>query len=174
MSLYTKNEFYNSYSDYRIRFLDDKMQLNILKTLGTNYMWLWKVKAEHAFIFFLFITLLQVFALRGRLIFGPDAGSLYLTISLIVFPVILFCSLVSQSLVNYFPDNIGLILVAIPAVFTVYVSFFVVLFYMIFVYDRSNSIIHVIKMTLVTLFVTIFCSFLYDFCFWFIQSPRRV
>ncbi|XP_076889287.1 putative protein S-acyltransferase 7 [Bidens hawaiensis] len=63
----------------------------------------------------------NVFALRGRLIFGPDAGSLYLTICLIVVPVILFCSLVSQSLVNYFPDNTGLVLVAIPAVFTLYI-----------------------------------------------------
>ncbi|KAK1408741.1 hypothetical protein QVD17_40759 [Tagetes erecta] len=63
----------------------------------------------------------NVFALRGRLIFGPDAGSLYLTICLIVVPVILFCSLVSQSLVKVFPDNVGLILVAIPAVFTVYI-----------------------------------------------------
>nr|XP_043608554.1 probable protein S-acyltransferase 7 [Erigeron canadensis] len=61
------------------------------------------------------------FALRGRLIFGSDARSLYLTIFLIVVPVILFCSLVSQSLVNYFPKNIGLLLVAIPAVFTLYI-----------------------------------------------------
>ncbi|KAI3694114.1 hypothetical protein L1987_77075 [Smallanthus sonchifolius] len=63
----------------------------------------------------------NIFAFRGRLIFGPDARSLYLTISLIVVPVILFCSLVSQSLVNYFPNNIGLILVAIPAVFTLFI-----------------------------------------------------
>ncbi|XP_071696137.1 probable protein S-acyltransferase 7 [Rutidosis leptorrhynchoides] len=61
------------------------------------------------------------FALRGRLIFGPDSRSLYLTISLIVVPVILFCSVVSQSLVNYFPDNIGLLLAIIPAVFTLYI-----------------------------------------------------
>ncbi|GJQ91623.1 probable protein S-acyltransferase 7 [Tanacetum coccineum] len=61
------------------------------------------------------------FALRGRLIFGPDARSLYLTIGLIVVPVILFCSLVSQSLVNFFPDNTGRLLVAFPAVFTFYI-----------------------------------------------------
>ncbi|KAL8254236.1 hypothetical protein R6Q59_032457 [Mikania micrantha] len=63
----------------------------------------------------------NIFALKGRLIFGPDARSLYLTICLIVVPVILFCSKASQSLVNYFPDNTGLILVLIPAVFTVYI-----------------------------------------------------
>lgn len=63
----------------------------------------------------------NIFALRGRLIFGPDARSLYLTISLIVVPVILFCSLVSRSLVNYFPDITGLLLVAFPAVFTLYI-----------------------------------------------------
>lgn len=61
------------------------------------------------------------FALRGRLVFGPDARSLYLTIGLIVVPVILFCSLVSQSLVKFFPDNIGRLLVAFPAVFTFYI-----------------------------------------------------
>lgn len=63
----------------------------------------------------------NIFALRGRLIFGPDARSLYLTVCLIVVPVILFCSLVSQTLVDNFPNNLGPILVAIPAVFTVYI-----------------------------------------------------
>ncbi|XP_024995496.1 probable protein S-acyltransferase 7 [Cynara cardunculus var. scolymus] len=63
----------------------------------------------------------NIFALGGRLIFGPDARSLYLTISLIVVPVILFCSLVSQTLVDNFPNNLGPLLVAIPAVFTVYI-----------------------------------------------------
>ncbi|XP_035830396.1 probable protein S-acyltransferase 7 isoform X2 [Helianthus annuus] len=55
----------------------------------------------------------NIFALRGRLIFGPDSGSLYLTICLIAVPVILFCSLVSQSLVKYFPNNVGLILILV-------------------------------------------------------------
>jgi hypothetical protein len=87
-----------------------------------------------AIAYYAVIVLLQRFALRGRLIFGPDARSLYLTIGLIVVPVILFCSLVSQSLVKFFPDNIGRLLVAFPAVFTFYVSFFSN-FFMIFVYD---------------------------------------
>ncbi|GJY12468.1 probable protein S-acyltransferase 7 [Tanacetum coccineum] len=44
------------------------------------------------------------FALKGRLIFGPDA-----------------------SLVNFFPDNIGRLLVAFPAVFTFYIVFLIFL-----------------------------------------------
>lgn len=75
---------------------------------------------------------MQIFALRGRLIFGPDARSLHFTIFLIVVPVILFCSLVSQSLVNYFPKTIGLLLVAFPAVFTLYVSSFFLLTFLHF------------------------------------------
>ncbi|KAI3788538.1 hypothetical protein L2E82_01307 [Cichorium intybus] len=63
----------------------------------------------------------NIFGLRGRLVFGPDARSLYLTICLIVVPVILFCSVVSQSLLDHFPNNIGLVLVAIPAVYVVYI-----------------------------------------------------
>nr|GEZ68134.1 probable protein S-acyltransferase 7 [Tanacetum cinerariifolium] len=53
---------------------------------------------------------------------GPDARSLYLTIGLIVVPVILFFSLVSQSHVNLFPDNTGRLSVAFPTVFTFYVE----------------------------------------------------
>ncbi|KAI3501920.1 hypothetical protein L1887_29948 [Cichorium endivia] len=64
----------------------------------------------------------NIFGLRGGLISGPDALFLYLTICLIVVPVILFCSLSSQSLLDHFPNNVGLVLVAIPVVFTVYRS----------------------------------------------------
>lgn len=50
-------------------------------------------------------------------------------------PVILFCSVVSQSLLDHFPNNIGLVLVAIPAVYVVYVSCFF-LFFIIFFVDK--------------------------------------
>ena len=90
------------------------------------------------FAYYAVIVLLQRFALRGRLIFGPDARSLYLTIGLIVVPVILFCSLVSQSLVKFFPDNIGRLLVAFPAVFTFYVSFFLT-FYDSLTFDHYHA-----------------------------------
>ncbi|KAL5732343.1 hypothetical protein ACOSQ2_032035 [Xanthoceras sorbifolium] len=59
----------------------------------------------------------------GRLIFGPDVRSIFLTVSLIVIPVILFCAFVSQTLVNEFQHHLGHLIVAICAVFTVYVIF---------------------------------------------------
>ncbi|KAI4336448.1 hypothetical protein L6164_014973 [Bauhinia variegata] len=61
------------------------------------------------------------FYLGGRVIFGPDARSLFLTVFLIVAPVILFCAFVSQRLINEFPHHLGNLIVAIGAVFTVYV-----------------------------------------------------
>lgn len=94
-----------------------------------------------AIAYYAVFVLLQRFAFRGRLIFGPDARSLYLTIGLIVVPVILFCSLVSQSLVKFFPDNIGRLLVAFPAVFTFYVSFFLTFLWFLFMIAFLSIII---------------------------------
>ncbi|CAK9178790.1 unnamed protein product [Ilex paraguariensis] len=58
------------------------------------------------------------FFLGGRFIFGPDVRSLFLTLSLIVVPVVLFCAFVSQGLVNEFPHHLGRLIVATAAVST--------------------------------------------------------
>ncbi|GKU96319.1 hypothetical protein SLEP1_g9569 [Rubroshorea leprosula] len=67
------------------------------------------------------------FCLGGRLIFGPDAGSIYLTASLILIPVILFCAFVSQRLIHEFQHHMGNLIVAICVVFTVYDIIFLLL-----------------------------------------------
>ncbi|XVE49998.1 hypothetical protein DITRI_Ditri01bG0126800 [Diplodiscus trichospermus] len=59
------------------------------------------------------------FCLGGRFIFGPDVRSIFLTISLIVIPVILFCVFVSQRLIHEF-HHLGNLIVAILILFTVY------------------------------------------------------
>ncbi|XP_021900252.1 LOW QUALITY PROTEIN: probable protein S-acyltransferase 7 [Carica papaya] len=60
------------------------------------------------------------FYLGGRLIFGPDVRSLFLTVSLIVAPVIMFCAGVSQGLIRGFQHPRGELIVVICAVFTAY------------------------------------------------------
>ncbi|XWS54115.1 hypothetical protein CRYUN_Cryun10bG0060800 [Craigia yunnanensis] len=60
------------------------------------------------------------FCLGGRLVFGPDVRSIFLTISLIVIPVILFCAFVSQRLIHEFGHHFGNLIVAIPIIFTAY------------------------------------------------------
>ncbi|XWS68709.1 hypothetical protein CRYUN_Cryun04dG0114800 [Craigia yunnanensis] len=60
------------------------------------------------------------FCLGGRLIYGPDVRSIFLTISLIVIPVILFCAFVSQRLIHEFDHHLGNLIVAILILFTVY------------------------------------------------------
>ncbi|XP_043703413.1 probable protein S-acyltransferase 7 [Telopea speciosissima] len=61
------------------------------------------------------------FFLGGRLIFGPDVRSLLFTVFLIVTPVILFGAFVSQKLVTEFPYHLGNLIVAISAIFTIYI-----------------------------------------------------
>lgn len=79
--------------------------------------------------FFVFSALvaffiLQRFCLRGRLIFGPDARSVFLTIVLIVAPVSVFCVFVARKLLDDFPDHYGISIMAIVVVFTLCVSLF--------------------------------------------------
>lgn len=60
------------------------------------------------------------FLFRGRLIFGPDAKSLVVTLLLILVPVVLFCTLVASNLLDEIPDGGSAILV-VAIVFTIYV-----------------------------------------------------
>jgi len=61
------------------------------------------------------------FCLGGRLVFGPDLRSIFLTVFLIVMPVILFCSFVSPKLINEFPHSVANLIIAICVLFTGYV-----------------------------------------------------
>ncbi|XBI09651.1 hypothetical protein VPH35_137157 [Triticum aestivum] len=62
----------------------------------------------------------QEFFLQGRLIFGPDARSIFLTMSLIFVPVVVFCVFVARHLINDFPDHCGISVMVVVVVFTVY------------------------------------------------------
>ncbi|KAG6479877.1 hypothetical protein ZIOFF_063353 [Zingiber officinale] len=63
----------------------------------------------------------SIFFLQGRLIFGPDARSVFLTIFLIVAPVSIFCAFVARKLTNDFSDSLGISVMVITIVFTLYV-----------------------------------------------------
>ncbi|KAJ6920284.1 protein S-acyltransferase 8-like [Populus alba x Populus x berolinensis] len=62
------------------------------------------------------------FILGGRLIFGPDARSLIVTLLLIIVPVIIFCVFVVRHLRHEFsPDNAGYAILVVAIIFTIYV-----------------------------------------------------
>ncbi|KAF9618932.1 hypothetical protein IFM89_002927 [Coptis chinensis] len=61
------------------------------------------------------------FFFGGRISFGPDMRSLIFTLFLIVTPVITFCVFVSPRLIHGIHHHLGILVVTIPAVFTVYV-----------------------------------------------------
>lgn len=65
---------------------------------------------------------MQIFFLQGRFIFGPDVRSLLLTVFLIVAPVAVFCVFVARHLMDEFPHNSGIAIMAIVIAFTLYVS----------------------------------------------------
>jgi len=92
-------------------------------------------------IFIVFIHFLQKFFLQGRFIFGPDARSLALTIFLIAAPVAVFCVYIARKLINDFSDHLGVTIMAIAVIFTIYVrlSLFLCLS-LLYAYKRKRSI----------------------------------
>lgn len=62
----------------------------------------------------------NVFFLGGRLIFGPDVRSLFLTIFLIVAPVAVFCVFVARKLMHNFPHHLGISIMVIVIALTLF------------------------------------------------------
>jgi palmitoyltransferase ZDHHC9/14/18 len=65
---------------------------------------------------------MQIFLLQGRLIFGPDARSLLLTIFLIVVPAAIFCVFVARKLKDDFSHHLGISILVVGIVLTLLVS----------------------------------------------------
>ncbi|KAK9066380.1 hypothetical protein SSX86_013702 [Deinandra increscens subsp. villosa] len=63
----------------------------------------------------------NVFFLRGRFIFGPDIQSIFLSIFLIVAPAVVFCVFVARKLLDKFSHHLGVWIMVIAIVFTIYV-----------------------------------------------------
>ncbi|XP_028766226.1 probable protein S-acyltransferase 5 [Neltuma alba] len=63
----------------------------------------------------------NVFFLQGRLIFGPDVKSIFLTVFLIVAPVAAFCAFVARKLLDDFPHQSGWSIMVIVIALTVFV-----------------------------------------------------
>lgn len=69
----------------------------------------------------------NVFCLQGRLIFGPDVKSIFLTIFLIVAPVAVFSVYVARNLLDDFPHRWGYSILIVAIVHTMFVLITLVL-----------------------------------------------
>lgn len=65
---------------------------------------------------------MQTFFLGGRFIFGPDVGSVFLSVCLIVAPVAVFCVFVARKLIDDFAHHLGVLILVVAIAFTFYVS----------------------------------------------------
>ncbi|KAK1422401.1 hypothetical protein QVD17_25498 [Tagetes erecta] len=63
----------------------------------------------------------NIFILGGRFIFGPDIRSIFLSIFLIVAPVVAFCVFVARKLLDKFSHHLGVLIMVIAILFTIYV-----------------------------------------------------
>ncbi|KAI3435258.1 S-acyltransferase [Psidium guajava] len=69
----------------------------------------------------------NIFCLRGRLIFGPDAGCLLVTLLLVIVPVAVFCIFVSRKLSNDYRHRLGISIMIIVLVLTLSAVIFLLL-----------------------------------------------
>ncbi|OIW17784.1 hypothetical protein TanjilG_06469 [Lupinus angustifolius] len=69
----------------------------------------------------------NVFMLQGRLIFGPDVNSVFLSMFLIIAPVAVFCAFVARKLIDDFPHHSGWSIMIIVIVHTLFVLITLVL-----------------------------------------------
>lgn len=99
-------------------FKIDRMNLSLL-LLELNFHKVWKLITVTIFKW------LQIFFLQGRIIFGPDVRSLFLTVFLIVTPVLIFCALVARKLMDDFNKHLGVCIM----VFVVFITLVVSIFY---------------------------------------------
>ncbi|XP_028765223.1 probable protein S-acyltransferase 7 [Neltuma alba] len=63
----------------------------------------------------------NVFLLQGRLIFGPDAKSIFLTVFLVAAPVAVFCTFIARKLLDDFSYHLGVLIMVIVIVLTIFV-----------------------------------------------------
>ncbi|XP_074295504.1 protein S-acyltransferase 8-like [Silene latifolia] len=64
----------------------------------------------------------NIFLCNGRLVFGPDARSLIVSVLLILVPSVIFCNFVALNLLHKFPSyNAGYWILVVTIIFTVYV-----------------------------------------------------
>lgn len=63
----------------------------------------------------------NIFFLQGRFVFGPDVRSLLLTVLLIVAPVAVFCVFVARKLMDDFDHHLGISIMVVAVIFTLYV-----------------------------------------------------
>ncbi|MCO5580049.1 hypothetical protein L7F22_033915 [Adiantum nelumboides] len=59
------------------------------------------------------------FLFGGRLVFGPDGALLFLTLFLIIAPIVVFCVFVAKNFVNEFPHHSGVAIIVVAVAHTI-------------------------------------------------------